>query len=117
MGAAQTIACTTMPSDAAFFLDGDGFVRHELSGQHAASLKPDGLLLPDQPRDLLAHWACVQSDRDQLRHRGASGEESARRCGVLDVLAMGRRSSVSSVRRYAKGGKVQKTLAEWSSEV
>mmetsp|Transcript_40163 Transcript_40163/g.127065 ORF Transcript_40163/g.127065 Transcript_40163/m.127065 type:complete len:99 (+) Transcript_40163:1-297(+) len=52
----------------------------------------------------------VKAHRYQLRHAGASSDMLARRRTVGEIMARGRWAALKSVRRYAKGGSVQKAV-------
>jgi len=58
--------------------------------------------------DIACHKLWVKAHRYQLLHAGVSSDMLARRRTVGEIMARGRWAAIKSVRRYAKGGSVQK---------
>ena len=59
----------------------------------------------------------IRADRYQLRHSGASSDSLSRSRTPEEVMARGRWTTLKSVKRYAKGGALQKMLSRLPREV
>ena len=108
--------------DDTLFLDGPGWIGPMLGslGEHRL---PDHPLFVTPHKDFRMRWVEMQGElglKDtclyQVRHGGASHDLLSHRRDLLQIMARGRWSSTSSLKRYAKSGKVQKLLNDLEEE-